>query len=553
LRLTRDLELEALRDHMPYPDAAALADWAADKPDRQAWTAWLAPLVEALSEGGTRALTVHVAQTVSLAQRFAAGPGATGSGELWEKPAGREARRVIDELTRDAPHGGDFAQSDYRDLFAAILQRGEVRDPIAPHPGVQIWGTLEARVQGVDLVILAGLNDGTWPELPKPDPWMNRRMRHDAGLLLPERRIGLSAHDFQQAIAAPEVVLTRAVRDDESQTVPSRWLNRLTNLMRGMSDEGRTALDEMKTRGQTWLDRAAALEEVDRVPPAPRPSPRPPVDARPKRLSVTRISTLVRDPYAIYAEQVLGLRALQSLNPSPDAPLKGTILHEVMDRFVSETPDGEPRDVARDRLMALAAEVLDARAPWPAARVLWLATLGRVADQFLEDEAGRRTRATPIKTEVKGEMAFEPLEFTLSAEADRIDQGADGALRIYDYKTGTVPSEKQQRIFDKQLPLEAVMAEAGAFKGIPAAPVAEVAYIGLGASPKFVTLEVGPELIATTREELEALIGAYRARTQGYTARRMPEKRDYPGDFDHLSRSGEWDLSTDASPEEVGG
>ena len=552
LRHTRDLELEALRGDMPYPDAAALAAWADDRDDRRAWVGWLGPFLDRLAEGGIRPLAEHVAQTIALAELCAAGPAGTGSGGLWDKQAGREARRVVDELIREAPHGGRITQADYRDLFAAVFQRGEVRDPVAPHPLVQIWGTLEARVQGVDLVILAGLNDGTWPELPVPDPWMNRRMRHDAGLLLPERRIGLSAHDFQQAIAAREVVLSRAVRGDESEMVPSRWLNRLTNLMQGMSGAGAAELEAMRARGRTWLDRVAALDAIDRVDPAPRPSPRPPVDARPSKLSVTRISKLVRDPYAIYAEKVLGLVPLPALNPSPDAPLRGTILHAVMERFIGEAPPGEdPRD-ARDRLMALAAEVLEARAPWPAARVLWLAKLGRVADEFLQGEVERQARATPAATEVRGELRLDRVDFTLTASADRIDRDPTGALHIYDYKTGTIPTKKQQELFDKQLALEAVMAEAGAFEAIGRAPVAEVAYIGLGANTKVDRIEVGPELIATTRAELEALIAAYRDRAQGYTAQRMPEKKTFDGDYDHLSRFGEWDLATEATPEEVG-
>ncbi len=226
----------------------------------------------------------HVAQTITLAELFAAGPEGTGSGGLWDKPAGREARRVVDELQREAPlRRRRFTQADYRDLFAAVLQRGEVRDPVAPHPLVQIWGTLEARVQGVDRVILAGLNDGTWPELPVPDPWMNRRMRFEAGLLLPERRIGLSAHDFQQAIAAREVVLTRAIRGDESETVPSRWLNRLTNLMQGMSDAGAAGAggDARPWQDVGWR-RPKPSTPPARTDPAPRPSPRPPVEARPE-------------------------------------------------------------------------------------------------------------------------------------------------------------------------------------------------------------------------------------------------------------------------------
>ncbi len=85
-------------------------------------------------------------------------------------------------------------------------------------------------------MILGALNDGTWPALAAPDPWLNRAMRKAAGLLLPERQIGLSAHDYQQAVAAPRVVLSRAIRSVKRKTVPSRWLNRLTNLMEGLPE-----------------------------------------------------------------------------------------------------------------------------------------------------------------------------------------------------------------------------------------------------------------------------------------------------------------------------
>jgi inactivated superfamily I helicase len=153
-----------------------------------------------------------------------------------------------------------MSAADFADLLGALLARGEVRDRDAPHPDIMIWGTLEARVQGADLVILGGLNEGTWPEAAKPDPWLNRKMRHDAGLLMPDRRIGLSAHDFQQAIAAPEVWLTRAIRSDDAQTVPSRWINRVTNMLSGLPETGGTeALDDMETRGKTWLAWAEEL------------------------------------------------------------------------------------------------------------------------------------------------------------------------------------------------------------------------------------------------------------------------------------------------------
>ncbi|GGD21279.1 double-strand break repair protein AddB [Sinisalibacter lacisalsi] len=552
LRHTRDLELEALREDMPYPTPDAIAAWAKRREDRKTWAEWVGLVLGKLARSGFQPLTDHVAGAIDAVQLLAAGPGLAGAGELWEKPAGREARKIIDELVREAPCGGSMGPGDFRDLFTSVLNRGEVRDPVQPHPRIRIWGTLEARVQGVDLAILAGLNEGTWPETPTPDPWMNRKMRFDAGLLLPERRIGLSAHDFQQAIAAKNVVLTRSVRDAESPTVPSRWINRLTNLMQGMSPEAARALEDMRAKGNKWLRLAETLDDTDPVGPAPRPAPRPPVEARPKSLSVTRVSRLVRDPYAIYAEKILDLRPLGPLNRSADAPLRGTILHKVMQRFIEETPSGEAPGEGHARLMNLAREVLEAEAPWPAARVLWLAKFGRVADAFLSGEADRQSRASPVKTEVRGALPLETLGFTLTGTADRIDRDDSGALYIYDYKTGSIPSKKQLETHEKQLSLEAVMAEAGAFDGLEKARVAQVAYIGLGAKPEFRVVDMSAEMIGKVREELAELIAAYQQRAQGYTARRLVETRGFPGDYDHLSRFGEWDHTDAPEPEKVG-
>ncbi|SFO98130.1 double-strand break repair protein AddB [Tranquillimonas alkanivorans] len=556
---TRELEL-TLRRHGPaFPTAESVAIWAAKREDgADAWAAWLGQTLFALEHLGDAPLEEQVALHRRVAEALSAGPASVGSGELWEKAAGAEALSKVEELQREASAGGVVGMAEYTDLFDAVLARGEVRDPIRPHPGIMIWGTLEARVQGADLVILGGLNDGVWPELPPPDPWLNRRMRKDAGLLLPERRVGLSAHDFQQAAASPEVVLSRSVRDAEAETVMSRWLNRLTNLLAGLPEQGgEMALRDMRKRGKVWLDRAEALEaRYERVEPEPRPAPRPPVAARPRKLSVTRIQTLIRDPYAIYARSILRLKPLDPLRPGPDAPLRGIVLHEIFDRFLREGP--APDDpAARDALLKIADDVLEAEVPWPAARRIWHAKLARVADWFLAGEVERQARAQPFGTEKRGEMHLGSIDFTLNGQADRIDRRDDGQLVIYDYKTGQPPSEKQIRHFDKQLLLEAAMAEAGAFEGVPKARVAEVAHIGVGGSPKVNTIPLrdfeadeplDPDQIL---REFFALISAYDDPSRGYTSRRSVMRRDFEGDYDHLARHKEWDDSDPAHPVDV--
>ncbi|MDX5402925.1 MAG: double-strand break repair protein AddB, partial [Rhodobacterales bacterium] len=342
LRLTRELELGIRRHGPPFPDATSLRDWAAARRQADAtdWIEWVISCFTDRHDLGDAPLQDRLAVHLALAERIAQGSKGEGSGALWEEKPGREARRVTEMLQQEAGFGGSMDATDYADLFGAILSGAEVRDRDAPHPHILIWGTLEARVQGADLVILGGLNEGSWPEMPSPDPWLNRRMRHDAGLLLPERRIGLSAHDFQQAIAAPQVWLTRSIRSDDAQTVASRWLNRMMNLLEGLPDQGgRDTLRAMRERGAAWLERITRLEAPVPRKPAIRPSPRPPVAARPRQLSVTEIKRLIRDPYAIYAKHVLRLHPLNSLMQAPDALLRGIVTHDVLESFIKGVRD----------------------------------------------------------------------------------------------------------------------------------------------------------------------------------------------------------------------
>lgn len=544
---SRELELELRRNGPPFPTAEKLRHWAAAHKQSEAllpWANWLAELLFDLDTIGTTSLTLHLDRHITLAEALTSGPDGKSAGELWREKAGREALKMVRALEREAAHGGDLSPADYNDLFRAVLGRGEVRDPIKPHANIMIWGTLEARVQGADLVILAGLNDGIWPEQPAPDPWLNRNMRHKAGLLLPERRIGLSAHDFQQAVAAKEVWLTRAVRDAEAETVPSRWLNRINHLLAGLTEQnGKAALASMNARGDAWLSMAAALEAPSEpIAPEKRPSPRPPVAARPTQLSVTSVKTLIRDPYAIYARYVLGLRALDPLRQLPDAPLRGTVLHHVFERFIKERRP-ENREAARQRLLAIASEILAEKVPWPTARRIWLAKLNRVVDWFLDGEVRRSAIAEPVLFETKASQKLDDLDFTLTGITDRIDRAADGRAFVYDYKTGAPPSAKEQLYFDKQLLLEAALIEQGAFGALGPAEMGGASYIGLGSSPKEVQAPLADVSPDQVWDELHQLIRDYFRPEQGYTARRAMAQVRFAGEYDHLARFGEWDDS----------
>ncbi len=120
-------------------------------------------------------------------------------------------------------------------LLESLLAAEAVRPPYGQHPRLFIWGLLEARLQHADLLVLGGLNEGTWPALPAPDPWLAPRLRAELGLPSLERRIGLAAHDFASALGAPRVLVTRARRDARAPAIASRFWLRLEAMTGGLT------------------------------------------------------------------------------------------------------------------------------------------------------------------------------------------------------------------------------------------------------------------------------------------------------------------------------
>jgi double-strand break repair protein AddB len=549
---TRALELWIRRKGVAYPTTDTLRTWAETREQvDQDWLEWIIAQFCVQEDANEIEFAIRLERHITTAEALAQGPEGSGSGGLWDKAAGREATAVVAELRENAPFAGPIDAVDYDDLFSAVLSQGEVRDRDAPHPNILIWGTLEARVQGADLVILAGLNEGTWPEAPSPDPWLNRKMRHGAKLLLPERKIGLSAHDFEQAIAAPEVWLTRAIRSDEAETVPSRWINRLTNLLEGLPDQGgQEAIEAMRARGRHWLMLTQALEQTRETEGEKRPSPRPPVEARPKALSVTEIKTLIRDPYAIYAKHVLRLKPIDSLMKKPDAILRGIAVHEILEVFVRDV-ENDPNKLTRDHLMTVTESVLAQEVPWATERTLYRARVERVSDHIIEGEKARREKGKPIAYERDAQVDLPMPPMRLSAKADRIDRMKDGRLAIYDYKTGKPPGPTEQTYFDKQLLLEAAMAERGGFRDIDPADVAEAIYIGLGSDLKDVAAPLDKTPTSQIWEEFIALMSHYANENTGFTSRRAYQNEKDEGRYDQLARFGEWDATDAPEPEDL--
>ncbi|MGI9388897.1 MAG: double-strand break repair protein AddB [Boseongicola sp.] len=550
LLTTREFELMLRKGATGIVSPGAIQKFQKKQTGRDEWCAWLIDIIASFGSPVAPTLGAISARHIALAEQIAQGPSGDGSGDLWDKETGRKALEACEGLAQEAVANYKATLFDYRQLLDAALQADDARDPDGAHPEVMIWGTLEARAQGAELVILGGLNEGTWPARPEPDPWLSRSMRRSVGLLLPERQIGLSAHDYQQAVAAESVILSRSCRDSESETVPSRWLNRLTYLLNGLPDQnGSVALDQMRTRGTRYLSIAAALDRPGQeVPARKRVAPAPLSAVRPKSYTVTEIEKLIRDPYAIYAKHVLALKPLDPLRPEPSAALKGTVFHEILNRLIDRGPFANQAEFEK-LLLALADEELFKSVRWPQFRALWRGHLVAIAPMLAEKELARQSLVKSLRCEVKGEMKLPGSPFSVRGKADRIDRLMDGRLAIYDYKSGGAPTSKQVRHYQRQLLIEAVMAEHGGFDETEPAEVSFVGHIGLNRSTKDDHIDLAETEIkgvtvdfrtSTILRELHQLLDHFDQDKSGYMPRRAMEKVRWEGDYDQLARFGEW-------------
>ena len=537
----RRLERLCLRGPRPAPGIAGLRQIAEDGVEE------LLPLIDQLDRLLTPFLTLIaapetelqrvLATQITVAEQLCSTDDTPGAAVLWAEEAGSSLASFVAELHDAAAGFPAVVGTDYPVLLEALLAGSVVRPRFGKHPRLQILGTLEARLQQADLVILAGLNEGVWPPAAASDPWLSRPMRQQFGLEPPEAQIGLAAHDFTMAVTAREVVLTRSIRAEGAPTVPSRWLLRLDTVLRASG----STLDS--PRVLPFLGWQARLDAPSQIQPCRPPAPTPPRHARPRRLSVTEIETWMRDPYAIYARHVLRLKPLDPLDADPGLAERGTFIHEALDRFVRERrPDAD--------LIGIGREVFGDALARPGVWAFWWPRFLRIADWFVATEAARRPLILDSFTECRGELSFETDggRFTLTGKADRIDLLRDGGAALIDYKTGGVPKPDEVLLgYAPQLPLEAAMLAEGGFAQVPASAVSELAFWRLtGNDP---AAEISPaggksadpaELARAARLGLERLVARYDDPATPYRALPRPERAGRYRDYDHLARIAEW-------------
>jgi len=418
--------------------------------------------------------------------------------------------------------------SDYAALLKNFLSLITVRQKYALHPRITILGLIEARLIPADFMILGGLNENSWPPKPSSDPWFSQAMRKNFGLPDHERRVGLSSLDFIHACSACEVLLTRALRTQGSPAVPSRLLTRLQSYLK-QSHEG-------LEKNRRLLSLAQTLHKPEERVVLLPPTPCPPIDARPRTLSITDITTLMHDPYSVYAKHILGLKPLKPLNYQVGHLEFGIFIHEVLEHLTNGP-------FTKDNGMALGEKFFQKAFQECPEKALWWCRFERILEWFITTPPPHRHWA-----EVRGTLSFQSLygPFTLVGKADRIEENEMG-ITIIDYKTGSVPSQRDmEKGLAPQLPLEALIMTHGVYEGITSPyGVQALSFWKLsgdmeGGSITHYTKDM-TSLLTNTFEGLKELINTFDGSSTPYLS--IPYETEMYGDYHHLARIKEWRLN----------
>lgn len=468
---------------------------------------------------------------------------------LWGQDDGEALSAILRDFINHAESLQPIDLAAFASLLQQMMAQCSVRPSYGGHSRLTILGQLEARMVSSDLMILGSLNENSWPAEPQHDPWMSRPMRQEFGLPSPDRSIGLSAHDFVQALSQKRVALTRSLKAGGVQTVPSRWLQRFSTL--------RVAANLQLDTDPACLAWARYLYQPATDPaPAICPEPRPETSERPVQLSATWIEKWLKNPYQVYAAKILRLRLLDVIDQESDASDRGSFIHDILQEFVEQTRDRLPAD-PQGLLYAIAERKIEEQGLDSAAWQYWKPRLDRALAWVAQQEKTWRETAMPYLIEATGTHDFTLADgstFTLTAKADRIDRLKTGGVAIIDYKTGTPPPKSQMLSGQAcQLPLEGVLMRKGGYGEI--LPVALLSHWKIsGGSEAGRVQDTDPykdgDMIASAETGLLTLASQYRQPNMPYKATVPAGNRLYDDEkaMAHLARTAEWSsIDTDDS------
>lgn len=433
-------------------------------------------------------------------------------------PMAGQAHEKIAEVMDQCAAGdllGSMEQQGFRALLAQALDTRWRGPQFDAHPQLIMLTPVEARLQSFDRVILGNMVDRLWPGLYGQSPWLNLAQQATLGLPGAAEHATLLAHDVLMHGSCGEVFLTYPLREAGSPVARSRFVERLLTLAEA---QGIPAASLESASYRMLAEQRFQAVFAPEPPPYPRPL------ERPASLRVGLLDKALSDPFAIYAESILGLRALEGMDAEPEPRDLGTAVHEALEALSLHWNEfGEPSPAQLDGMAHHALRAFEGR---PAVQLFWLRRLMLALRYVNTREMARRGKVEP---EQRIEQALETKHgsLRLRGKIDRIE-----GEYLVDYKTGK-PPEKTAIEQGQALQLLAY----ACMRAAQGHSVTGLEYWGMPSGKRDAQERGVPlELQAGLRDVLDQIMDPATA----FLARPQSGNDRFENDYDGISRYDEW-------------
>ncbi len=353
--------------------------------------------------------------------------------QLWSE--GEEIKNYWQNFLRRANWFALMSIAEMRSFLAAIwstISLAAADKNIDENIAVWILSPVEARLLSFDLVILAHMNEGSWPVVAENGPWINRHGFLALGLDSPDRVVGQSWSDALFFIAGTECILTRSIKENGENKRASRIVQRLKILQTiAAVEKNDSVILYQNYLSEKWQPKRLSEKKAEISVSYSK---------RPEDLSATSLAQLLADPYGYYARYILRLRKLEDLDANLDGRDFGIILHKILEEIASKISDFS----SAQKMKNLAYEILLREAKFIVSKPYWWwPRIERIVDwysKYMRDNA-EKIQDLLVEHKFEGQIFCGDLVYKISARADRLEYFSnEKGRKLIDFKTGDAPS-----------------------------------------------------------------------------------------------------------------
>lgn len=335
-------------------------------------------------------------------------------------------------LVRETSEAQQLALSNALALLQTWVKQ-EIIYPTAPEtPTTEVRGWLDIHWTHAPTLFLADMREGLIPETQVGDLLLPDSLRKALGLLHNDEKMARDVH-WLTALLASHTLPSGIVhiffsRRDEKQNSqkPSRLL--LACEPTQLPERIRLLFHDVPTETPP----PAEGLHTTLTPFVPIPRTRNPFETQ--TISVSQINDYLTDPFVFYLKHILGMEALDDAVQEINAPLFGTLAHNVLKKL-KDSNDISAEQIATtlETEFQSAAKAQFGKTPALAVQIQ-LASLWQRLQKAADVQAQILAEGWKIM-DVEKKFEIKIGNFTLQGRFDRIDFHPEKGWRIIDYKT----------------------------------------------------------------------------------------------------------------------